>query len=73
MKIVRKIPITLDHTIQTFNKPETGGFFENILEKEDNADNQHVFLFPEHFLPVPKPVSDVSHIHVFCCFDVRVI
>ena len=31
--------------------------FENIVEKGDNAGNQHFLLFPQFFLLVPKQIS----------------
>ena len=35
--------------------------FENNVGIGENADNQHFFLFPQCFLPVPKQIS-VAHI-----------
>ena len=31
--------------------------FKNIVEKGENAGNQHFLLFPQCFLPVPKQIS----------------
>ena len=31
--------------------------FENIVEKAENADDQHILLFPQCFLHFQKPVS----------------
>ena len=46
--------LTLYHTILTFNDPEEEDF-ENIVEKGENAGNQHFLLFPQCFLPfLPK-------------------
>ena len=31
--------------------------FKNIVEKGENAGNQHFLLFPQCFLPFPKEIS----------------
>ena len=42
---VHSTPLTLFHTIPTFNDPSKKPF-ENIVEKGENAGNQHFLLFP---------------------------
>ena len=46
-------PLTLYHTIPTFNDPVEEAF-ENILGKEENAGKQQFLLFPKCFLPIQK-------------------
>ena len=48
--------LILYHTITTFNDPKKKAF-ENIVGKEENADNQHFLLFPQFFVPFPKRIS----------------
>ena len=50
--------------IQNFNDlgKET---FENIVEKGENAGDQHFLLFPHCFLPFPKQIS-VFQSRLFC-------
>ena len=49
--------LTLLHTIPTFNDP-----FENIVEKGENAGNQHFLLFPQCFLPFQIKFQFLIHI-----------
>ena len=49
--------LTLYQTIPTFN--------ENIVEKGENAGNQHFLLFPQCFLSFQKQIS-VFQSHLFC-------
>ena len=51
---LKKKKLTLYHTITTFNDPEIGDFFENIVGKGENAGNQHFLLFPQCFLPIQR-------------------
>ena len=38
--------------------------FENTVEREENAGDQHFLLFPQRFLPFPKQISNFdSHLH----------
>ena len=39
--------------------------FKNILEKGENAGNQHFLLFPEYFVPFPKPIFPFPKIFFF--------
>ena len=39
--------------------------FENIVEKGENAGNQHFLLFPQCFLPFPKQVL-IFYSNLFC-------
>ena len=41
--------------------------FENIVEKGENAGNQHLLLFPQCFLPFPRQISIFSHIYFVVC------
>ena len=38
--------------------------FENLVEKGENAGNQHFLLFPQCFLPFPKQISIFSVIFI---------
>ena len=40
--------------------------FENIVEKEENAGNQHFLLFPQCFLPSHKEISSFEQHFFFC-------
>ena len=60
-------PLTLYHTIPTFNDREKEAF-ENIVGKGENAGNQHFLLLPQCFLPIPKRIS-VYKLHLFCCLQ----
>ena len=40
--------LTLYHIIPTFNNPVNGGF-EDIVEKGENAGDQHFLVFPTMF------------------------
>ena len=42
--------------------------FENIVEKGENAGNQHFLLFPQCFLPFSKQISifGIHMYHVVC-------
>ena len=39
--------------------------FENIVEKGENAGNQHFLLFQQYFLPLPRQISAFES-HLFC-------
>ena len=39
-----------------FSRPFQEKSFENIMEKGENAGNQHFLLFPQCFLPFWKPM-----------------
>ena len=43
--------------------------FENIVEKGENAGNQHVLLFQQCFLPFAKQIS-IFQPHLFCCLQI---
>ena len=56
--------LTLHHTNQlstTLGKKH----FENIVGKGENAVNQHFFLFPQCFLPLPNQIL-ILWSHLFC-------
>ena len=59
-----QIPSTLYHTIPTFNNPQRKAL-ENIVEKGENAGNQHFLLFPQCFLSFLKQVL-IFHSTLFC-------
>ena len=40
-----------------FQRPCIKKPFENVVEKGENAGNQHFLLFPQCFLPFPKQIS----------------
>ena len=42
--------------------------FKNIVEKGENAGNQHFLLFPQCFLPNPKMIS-AFNFHLVCCLQ----
>ena len=48
---------TLPHTFPTFNNPEKGRAFENIVGKGENAGDLHLLLFQQCFLPFPRIIS----------------
>ena len=48
--------LTLHHTIPTFNDL-TKKAFEKIVDKGENAGNQHFLLFTQCCLPFPKRIS----------------
>ena len=52
--IAKNIDLTLKclnyGTVISFNDPDKRGF-ENTVEKEENAGDQHFLLFPQCFLP----------------------
>ena len=50
-------------TIPTFNDPVKEAFKKNIVEKGENAGNQHFLLFPQCFLPIPERIS-VYYLHL---------
>ena len=52
------------HTIPTFNDPDKESFW-NIVEKGENAGNQHFLLFQQCFLPLSKHIS-IFGLHLFC-------
>ena len=56
MSYENHISLTLYHTIPTFNDPLLRKTFENIVEKEENAGNQHFLLFPQCFLPFHEQI-----------------
>ena len=60
--------VTLYHTVPTFNDPEIEAF-GNIVEKGENAGNQHFLLFPQCFLPFSGQISIFQPI-LFCCLQV---
>ena len=41
--------------------------FENIVEKGENAGNQHFLLFSQCFLPIPKTICFLSYIYFVVC------
>ena len=47
-------PFTLQSPLLT---PLEKKAFENIVEKGENAGDQHFLLFPQCFLPFPTPIS----------------
>ena len=49
--------VNLYHTIQTYNNAEKRKTSENIVEKGENAGNQHFLPFPQCFLRIPKRIS----------------
>ena len=58
------ILLTFYETISNFNDPEKKPF-ENIVEKGENAGNQHFLLCPQCFHSFPKQIS-VFESHLFC-------
>ena len=40
---------------------------ENIVEKGENAGDQHFLLFSQYFLPLPNKLLVLSHIHFVVC------
>ena len=40
-------------------------YFEDIVDKRENAGNHHFLLFPRRFLPIQKGMS-VFKLHLFC-------
>ena len=60
--------VTLYYTVPTFNDPEIEAF-GNIVEKGENAGNQHFLLFPQCFLPFSGQISIFQPI-LFCCLQV---
>ena len=64
---IREIALTVCHTIllsTLLKKP-----FENKVGRGENADNQHLLLFPQCFLPFPKQISNFQ-LHIFCRLQV---
>ena len=67
---VAEKPLTLYHTIPTFNTSEGKKTFENIVGKGENAGNQHFLLFfPQCFLPFPREFSSFEST-LFCRLQV---
>ena len=63
------ISLTLYHKIPTLNDHKKKPF-ENIVGKGENAGFQHLLLFPQCFLPIPKNFLFLSNIYVVCkCFQ----
>ena len=60
----------LYHTITTITTLKKQAF-ENIVEKGENAGNQHFLLFPQSFLPVPKRILSYIFFVVCKCFQFR--
>ena len=56
--------LILYRIIPTFNESEKGCFTKHFGNGE-NAGNQHFFLFPKCFLPIPKRIY-VFKLHLFC-------
>ena len=40
--------------------------FENIIEKGENADDQHFLLFPQCFEPYPSQIHSLDPYLKFC-------
>ena len=53
---------TQSHILRTLLKRP----FENIVEKGENANNQHFLLFSQCFLPFPRQIS-IFQSPLFCC------
>ena len=59
--------LTLYHKI-TFFKDPVYEAFENIVEKGENAGNQHFLLFQQCFLPFPKQIL-IPQLNLICCLQ----
>ena len=57
--------LTLNHTIPTFNDPVKKRAFQNVVEKGENAGNQHFLLFPHH-LKILQRQNLSFELHLFC-------
>ena len=55
--ILTEDDLSLFHTIPTFSNPENKAF-ENIVEKGENAGNQHFVLFPQYSLSFQKQITN---------------
>ena len=65
--MVWKGGLTLNHTIPTFNDPETERFLKSLWKKE-----KHFLPFPQCFLPFPNQFS-ILHSQLFCCLPMLLI
>ena len=61
------LPINLLPHNPTLNDPHMKTIFENIVEKENNAGNQHFLLFPQSFLPPINSFQFSTHIYFVVC------